>query len=167
MIESDGGVPPQRPPYIDSELVRGGEDSETKNELPGIGSYLFQALVVGLFIGLLPTLTLVVWYPGIRVNPLLFMAVSFGITYGVAFALVEAIIIWICTYIARRRLHALTRAAIGAAVPYLAIEVWIVFSQRNNESISVRNYLDWIIFYSVVGAVCGLVIGSKRLGARS
>jgi len=163
MIESDDGGPPPRPSYI----VSGSEDSADQNELPGIGKYLFQALVVAVFIGFLLPLILVLLYPGLQYHPLLLVVVVSGLTYGLAFAVVEAIVIWACSYMAGHRLHPLVRAGIGAAVPYVVIDLWVIYEQRNNAFISPGDYLHWLVAYCVVGAVCGLVIGSGRLGARS
>src|SRR3712207_2088302 len=139
MIDADGAVPLQ---------------------LPGIGKYLFQALVVGVFLGFLLPLILVLLYPGLRFNPLLLFVVLSGITYGVGFAVVEAIVIWTCSRIAGHRLHPLARVGIGLTVPCLVLSVWMLYAERNDEFIRVFDYLGWLVSYEVVGGVCGLVIGS-------
>jgi len=152
-----------RTPYIYGEILSRSLCQSPLSELPGLGRFLSQGIVVGAFASFLfPVLAMLVD----RKNGYNFLLISwlpFILATGMAFGLFEGLFLWAFSYIAGHRLNALARVAVGIVVIAMLIVTFDYFySDRpiihNGSS---QDWLFLIAFYFPVGVVFGLVSGSK------
>ena len=157
MIASDTH---QRPPHVYGEILSLNVSEE--NEPPGFVRFLSQGTAVGAMLAF-PTPVMGLLLNSPYYGPLFLAALPSYLAVGVGFGVIEAIIIWACTYVAARRLNVAFRAGIGIAVlAVLIVIVDFIYSQPSyNRDVSRTEYLVHIGIYVVCGAIFGLVIGSR------
>ena len=133
-----------------------------ENDPPGFVTYLSQGIAVGALL-MLPN---PVW--GVLLHPyygVLFIgALPWFLALGGGFGIFEAIIIWACTYVARRRLNWALRIGIAFVVLAALIALFqLLFWERSpyEQPPSQTDYLIYIGWYVLAGVLFGLVIGSR------
>jgi hypothetical protein len=163
MIRSDMTVTHQRPPYIYGEILSRSLWESPGYELPGFGRSLSQGIVVGAFVSFLWPVIGMLSHPENGYNFLLISWLPVFLATGMGFGLFEGGVIWACSYIAGHRLNAVARAGVGIVVLAILLVTFNYFySDRSvNYDASLKDWLFLIAIYSAIGAVFGLVIGSK------
>ena len=163
MIETDVAVAQQRPPYIYGEILSHSIYQLPRDELPGIGRFLSQGIVVGTFVSFLFTVLGMLLDPKNGYNFLLISWLPIILATGIGFGVLEGCVLWACSYIAGHRLNALARAAVGIVLlGILLVTFDHFFSERPaNYSFPLKDWLRLIGIYGTIGAVFGLVSGSK------
>jgi len=163
MIQSDVTVTHQRPPYIYGEILSRSLWESPVYKLPGFGRCLSQGIVVGAFVSFLWPVLAMLFDSENGYNFLLISWLPVILATGMGFGLFEGGVVWACSYIAGHRLNAIARA--GAGIVVLAILLVTFNYFYSDRSVNYRASLkDWLIFiaiYSAIGAVFGLVNGSK------
>jgi hypothetical protein len=151
-----------RPPYVYGEILSRSL-YQPLYDLPGFGRCLSQGIVAGAFASFLFPVLAMLSHPENGYNFLLIAWLPFILATGMGFGVFEGAAIWACCYIAGRRLKALTRAALGIVVlPILLVTFNYFYSDEPARySGSLREWLPFIAFYCAVGAMFGLVSGSK------
>ena len=134
-----------------------------ENEPPGFITFLSQGAAVGALLNF-PTLV-----KGLLVNDpyygaLFLAALPEYLAIGVAFGVLEAIIIWACTYVVGHRINVILRAGIALTVlALLFVLVYLIYYEPSpyERKVSQTEYLVNIGTYIVCGVIFGLVIGSR------
>lgn len=163
MIQSTATVTHQRPPYVYGEILSRSLYQAPQSELPGFGRCLSQGIVVGAFVSFLFPVLSMLLNPENGYNFLLISWLPFFLAVGAGFGVVEGVLIWACSYMAGRQPNALARAVVGIVVLGILIATFNYFysDQRVNYDAPLQAWLRFIAFYSAIGAVFGLVSGSK------
>jgi hypothetical protein len=160
MIQSDAAV---RPPYIYGEILSRSLCESPLSELPEFGRFLSQGIVVGAFVSFLwPVIGML----ADRENGYNFLFISWLpviLATGMGIGLFEGVLLWACNYIAGHRLHALAQAASGIVVLALLLVTlnYFYLDRPANPDPSLRAWLPFLAAYGAIGAVFGLVGGSK------
>src|SRR5689334_1186373 len=162
MIQSGATVAHQRPPYIYGEILS-HSFCQPRHELPGFGRSISQGIVVGVFLSFLSPVIAMLSHPENGYNFLFISYLPNILAIGMAFGVLEGTLLWACSYIAGRRLNALARAGMGIVVLTVLVVIYnyLCSDEPVNSSASLKQWLRAIAFYSVLGAVFGLVSGSK------
>lgn len=158
MIRSDAIV---KPPYIYGEILSRSLSQSPLSELPGLGRYFSQGLVVGAFASFLFTSVSMLLDRHNGYNFLFIYLLPVILAIGMAFGLFEGLFIWAGSYVAGRRLNALARAAVGIVVLAILIVAFNYLYSDRPAPTSVRLWLLLIVLYSPAGVIFGLVSGSK------
>ena len=160
MIESGATI---RPPYIYGEILSRSLCQSPFSELPGFGRFLSQGIVVGVFVWFLWPVFGMLAHPENGYNFLLISGLPIFLAMGTGFGLFEGLVIWVCCYIAGRRLNAFARSGVGIIVLVILIVTFDYF--YSDRPIKYDGpLLDWLPFigaYIAIGIVFGLVSGSK------
>jgi hypothetical protein len=132
-------------------------------DLPGFGRFLTQGIVVGAFVSFVFTVIAMLAHPENGYNFLLIAWLPYILATGMGFGVFEGVLIWACSYIAGRRLHPLPRAGLGIVVLAILIVIFNYFNSDApvNHDAYIKDWLRFIAFYGAIGAVFGLVSGSK------
>ena len=135
----------------------------TENDPSGLVSFLSQGAAVGALLGFpIPVMGLLSNDP--YYGMLFVAALPWYLSIGVGFGVMEAIMLWACTYIAGRRLNVFLRIGIALVVlAGLVVLVDFVFSTPSpyDREVSQTEDLAYIDFYVVCGMSFGLMIGSR------
>lgn len=159
MIQSDAIV---RPPYIYGEILSRSLCQSPLSELPGFGRCLSQGIVLGAFVSFLCPVSGMLLDRENGYNFLFISWLPIILATGMGFGLLEGVALWACSYIAGHRLNVLARAIAGTVVLGLLIVSFDYFySDRQVNNTSLRDWLPFLAFYCGVGAIFGLVSGSK------
>lgn len=161
MSESGATVPYQRPPFIYGEILSRSACEAKRPELPGIGRFLSQGVVIGAFISFLFPLYGIISTRGYTF--LLIGALPFFLAGGLAFGLVQGLGMWGCTRFVHRPLGKLARAIIGVLIFALLLVAYslIVPSSPQNETATLKDYVQDILIDIAIGVTFGLVTGSR------
>jgi len=153
----------QCPPYIYGEILSRSMYQAPMWDLPGFGRFLTQGIVVGAFVSFVFTVIAMLAHPENGYNFLLIAWLPYILATGMGFGVFEGVLIWACSYIAGRRLHPLPRAGLGIVVLAILIVIFNYFNSDApvNHEASIKDWLRFIAFYGAIGAVFGLVSGSK------
>ena len=161
MIQSGATITHQRPPYIYGEILSRSL-CQLPPELPGFGRSLSQGIVVGVFASFLVPVISMLSHPENGYNFLLIAWLPIILGTGMGFGVLEGVALWACSYIAGHRLNAFARSALGIVVLALLIVTFNYFySDPHAYQGSLRVWLSFIAFHGAIGAVFGLVSGSK------
>jgi len=160
MIESGAKI---RHPYIYGEILSRSLCESPLSELPGFGRFLSQGIVVGALVSFWFPVMGMLLHPENGYNFLFISYLPFILAVGMGIGLLEGVLLWACNYIAGHRLHALARAASGIVVLALLLGTlnYLYLDRPANPDPSLRAWLPFIGFYCVVGAIFGMVSGSK------
>lgn len=159
MIENGATI---RHPYIYGEILSRSLSQSPLSELPGFGRCLSQGIVVGAFVSFLCPVIGMLLDRENGYNFLFIYCLPVILAIGMWFGLLEGVALWACSYISSRRLNVLARAIAGTLVLGLLIVILDYFySARQFNNTSLRDWLPFLAFYCGVGAVFGLVSGSK------
>ena len=153
----------QCPPSIYGEILSRSMYQAPMWDLPGFGRFLTQGIVVGAFVSFVFTVIAMLAHPENGYNFLLIAWLPYILATGMGFGVFEGVLIWACSYIAGRRLHPLPRAGLGIVVLAILIVIFNYFNSDApvNHEASIKDWLRFIAFYGAIGAVFGLVSGSK------
>ena len=153
----------QCPPYSYGEILSRSMYQAPMWDLPGFGRFLTQGIVVGAFVSFVFTVIAMLAHPENGYNFLLIAWLPYILATGMGFGVFEGVLIWACSYIAGRRLHPLPRAGLGIVVLGILIVIFNYFNSDApvNHEASIKDWLRFIAFYGAIGAVFGLVSGSK------
>jgi len=153
----------QCPPSIYGEILSRSMYQAPMWDLPGFGRFLTQGIVVGAFVSFVFTVIAMLAHPENGYNFLLIAWLPYILATGMGFGVFEGVLIWACSYIAGRRLHPLPRAGLGIVVLGILIVIFNYFNSDApvNHEASIKDWLRFIAFYGAIGAVFGLVSGSK------
>jgi len=160
MIQSSATI---RPPYVYGEILSRSLHQYTHSELPGIGRFISQGMVVGAFIAFLFPVSGMLLHPENGYNFLLIAWLPYILATGIGFGVGQGVLIWACSYIAGQRPNALARATLGIVVQALMLVIFTYFypAQRPRSNGPLTEWLVFIAIYAVVGVTFGLVSGSK------
>ena len=153
----------ERSPYIYGEILSSSLCRSPQHELPGFGRFVSQGIFVGVFVFFLLPVIGMLSNPENGYNFLFISWLPIFLVTGMGFGLFEGLVLWACCYIAGHRLNAVARAGLGTVI--LATLVvsydyfWAVGFFQHGPSL--REWLVLIAACTVVGAVFGLVSGSK------
>ena len=154
----------QRPPHIYGEILSASAYQSPRSDLPGIGRFLLQGAAVGALIAFFSPVAGMLAHPENGYNFLLISYLPVFLGGGILFGLCEGVTIWMCTYLAGRRIHPVARAVVGVVTLSLLIFAYnFVFAEPSpyKEDNRVWDYVYALYAYGVCGLVFGLVIGSK------
>ena len=133
-----------------------------KESPPGIGRCLSQGAAVGAFIGFLFPLSAMLRHPENGYNFLLMYFLPMLLAGGLAFGVLEGVMIWACSYLVGHRLHAVNRAVLGVVTLALLLTAYhYLFAEPLHFHVST---IEQVVFYSIYvgyGVLFGLVIGSR------
>ena len=157
MIETD-----ERPAYVYGEIL--SRPVDTRDEQPGVVTFLAQGAVVNAFMGFLLLVHGMLSLPHNDYNFLLMLFLLPFLLSSMILGAFEGSIIWACTHVARRRLHVLLRACIGVVVHAALMTLMTVVVADlalPQEDVATANYLWAICFYIGFGLVFGFLVGSR------
>lgn len=152
-----------RPPYIYGEILSRSLSQSPLSELPGAGRCLSQGLVVGAFASFVFTSVSMLLDRQNGYNFLIIAWLPFILAAGMGFGLFEGLFVWAFGYIAGHRLNAFIRVAVGIVVIMILIVTYdyLYSDQPLIYHASLRVWLRVLAYYSPVGVIFGLVVGSK------
>ena len=163
MSQSIATNPHQTSPYRHGNILFANVATYQRNP-PGIGRCLSQGAAVGVFVGFLSPVFSMLSHPENGYNFLLISYLPLLLAFGLAFGVLEGVLIWACNYIVGHRLHAVVRAVVGViSLAILLTGYNFLFAEPSpyREEVST---IDYVFFYGVYigyGVLFGLVIGSR------
>ena len=156
MIETN-----ERPAYVYGEIL--SQPVNASDEQPGFGTFLSQGAMVGALFGFFSIAIGMLAHPDNGYNFFLMFYLLPYVLSGMVLGAFEGSIIWICAYIARRRLHFVLRGFIGIAIHAGLMKLLALLMAEHGtdpKDVSATVYFLAISYYIVLGAAF-TVVGSR------
>jgi hypothetical protein len=151
----------QRPPFIYGQiLARSAHEAAMNSKIPGIGRFLTQGMAAGAFVCFVLMVVHVLYYSVGGYRFLIGLLLPFALASGMALGMVQGLIIWACTRLARHNLDKGSRAAIGVLVVAILTGILLLMPSPSRE-VGVEYYLAFGAVNILSGVTYGLFTGSR------
>lgn len=164
MSASGPTISHQPPSFVYGQiLARSAHEAAKHSQIPGIGRFLTQGMAAGVFVFFVLPLLYTLYNFGRSFNSFIILLLPIYLAIGMSLGLVQGLVIWACTRLARHNLDKGSRAAIGVLVMATVIGVGYLLnpSQPRNETADLEYYLAFGGVNIFIGVTYGLFTGSR------
>jgi hypothetical protein len=140
-------------------LARSAYEAAMHSQIPGIGRFLTQGMAAGAFVSFVLPVVYILYNSG-RGNNLIGLVWPIYLVLGMAVGVVQGLVIWACTRLARHNLDKGSRAAIGVLVMAALVGVLLLMPSPSRE-VQLDYYLALGGVNFFIGVTYGLFTGSR------